>query len=186
MYATIQGFVTWIEPSYIVLENQGIGYLILTPNPYSFSLNTESKVFVHHYVKEDIDALYGFQSLEAKKMFIKLINVSGIGPKSALSILANDRLDELVRAIEMADIAYLKRFPGIGPKSAQQIILDLQGKIQLSPTENHPKLTDVEEALVALGYKKADIKKTIATLDGNLTIEDMIKEALKKMTRSHE
>ncbi len=127
-----------------------------------------------------------FNRLKLKKMFIKLINVSGIGPKSALSILANDRLDELVRAIELADIAYLKRFPGIGPKSAQQIILDLQGKIQLSPTENHPKLTDVEEALVALGYKKTDIKKTIATLDGNLTIEDMIKEALKKMTRSHE
>ena len=64
MYATIQGFVTWIEPSYIVLENQGIGYLILTPNPYSFSLNSESKVFIHHYVKEDINSLYGFQSLE--------------------------------------------------------------------------------------------------------------------------
>ena len=186
MYATIKGFVTMIEPSYIVVENQGIGYLILTPNPFSYQIKNEVLIYVHHYVKEDINALYGFKSFEAKKMFIKLINVSGIGPKSALSILASDRLDDLVQAIEMADIVYLKKFPGIGPKSAQQIILDLQGKIQLTPTEQQPKLTDVEEALFALGYKKADIKKTLASLDTSLTIEQMIKEALKKMMRSHE
>ena len=153
MYATIKGFVTMIEPSYIVVENQGIGYLILTPNPFSYQIKNEALIYVHHYVKEDINALYGFKSFEAKKMFIKLINVSGIGPKSALSILASDRLDDLVQAIEMADIVYLKKFPGIGPKSAQQIILDLQGKIQLTPTEQQPKLTDVEEALVRVEDK---------------------------------
>jgi holliday junction DNA helicase RuvA len=186
MYATIHGFVTMIEPSYVVVENQGIGYLVLTPNPFSYQLKNEVTIHVHHYVKEDINALYGFNTLEAKKMFIKLINVSGIGPKSALSILASDRIDDLVQAIEMADITYLKKFPGIGPKSAQQIILDLQGKIKLTPTEQHPKFIDVEEALMALGYKKADIKKTIASLDASLSIETLIKDALKKMMRSHE
>ena len=186
MYATIKGFVKLIEPSYIILENQGIGYLILTPNPYAYQINSETTVHVHHYVKEDINALYGFSSLEAKKMFIRLINVSGIGPKSALSILASDRLEDLIKAIDFADIAYLKKFPGIGPKSAQQIILDLQGKIQLTSTEQQPKLTDVEEALTALGYKKTDIQKTLSSLDINLSVEEMIKEALKKMMRSHE
>jgi Holliday junction DNA helicase RuvA len=135
MYATIQGIVTSIEPTHIVVENQGIGYLILTPNPYASSLNDHVKMYVHHYVKEDINALYGFKEIEYKHMFLKLINVSGIGPKSALSILATDDLKGLIQAIELADVNYLKKYPGIGPKSAQQIILDLKGKLTF--TEKH-------------------------------------------------
>ena len=183
MYATIKGIITHIEPTHIVLENQGIGYLILTPNPYAHQLNGECMMFIHHYVKEDINSLYGFSSLEYKNMFIKLINVSGIGPKSALSILATDDLNGLITAIELADLNFLKKFPGIGPKSAQQIILDLKGKLTFDAQAKQPKFLDVEEALIALGYKKPEIKKMLSTLDPQLSIEQMIKEALKTLLR---
>lgn len=183
MYATIQGIVTHIEPTHIVVENQGIGYFIFTPNPYVYKLDQETKIFIHHHVKEDVFALYGFKTLEHKKMFVKLINVSGIGPKSGLSILANDDITGLINAIERADIAYLKKFPGIGPKSAQQIILDLKGKLEFDTPKGDPKLQDVEDALLALGYKKAEVKKMVQSLDFNQSLEDMIKEALKALLR---
>lgn len=183
MYATIKGIISHIEPTHLVIENNGIGYLILTPNPYAYGLGKDVKMFIHHYVKEDINALYGFSTLEYKHMFMKLINVSGIGPKSALSILATDDLNGLITAIELADITYLKKFPGIGPKSAQQIILDLKGKLTFNEQQKQPKLLDVEEALIALGYKKPEIKKMLSTLDASLSIEQMIKEALKSLLR---
>lgn len=184
MYATIEGFVTHIEPSHLVLENQGIGYFIYTPNPYVYKVDEKVKIYTHFYVKEDIHALYGFPSLNSKKMFVKLINVSGIGPKSALSILASDDIDGLITAIEMADITYLKKFPGIGPKSAQQIILDLKGKLTFDSKQTHPKRQDVEDALLALGYKKAEVSKLIQTLDHNDSVEVMIKQALKGLLKS--
>ena len=183
MYATIEGNVSYIEPTHIVIENQGIGYFIYTPNPYAFSKEERVKVFVHHYVKEDIQALYGFNSLNSKKMFVKLINVSGIGPKSALSILASDDIDGLISAIELADINYLKKFPGIGPKSAQQIILDLKGKLAFDGPTQTPKLQDVEDALIALGYKKTEVKKLISTLNQENSVEVMIKTALKGLLK---
>ena len=179
MYATIEGLVTHIEPSHLVIENQGIGYLIYTPNPYVYKVDEKAKIFTHFYVKEDIQALYGFPSLNSKKMFVKLINVSGIGPKSALSILASDDIDGLITAIEMADIAYLKKFPGIGPKSAQQIILDLKGKLTFEGHHTTPKLQDVEDALLALGYKKSEVCKRLQSLDQNDSVETMLKQALK-------
>lgn len=184
MYATIEGLVTHIEPTHIVIENQGIGYFIFTPNPYVYSKDLKVKVFVHHYVKEDVQALYGFTSLNSKKMFTKLINVSGIGPKSALSILASDDIDGLMTAIERADITYLKKFPGIGPKSAQQIILDLKGKVAFDGPSHTPKLQDVEDALLALGYKKAEVKKLLTTLNQEDSVEKMIKTALKGLLKS--
>jgi holliday junction DNA helicase RuvA len=183
MYATIKGIITSIEPTHLVLENQGIGFLIYTPNPYASPLFSEVTMFVHHYVKEDINALYGFKEIEYKHMFLKLINVSGIGPKTALSILATDDIKGLIQSIELADINYLKKFPGIGPKSAQQIILDLKGKLTFTQEQQQPKLIDVEQALIALGYKKSEISKMVQSLDPSLSTENMIKEALKKLLR---
>jgi holliday junction DNA helicase RuvA len=183
MYSTIKGIVTEIEPASITIENHGIGYEIKSPNPYAYKKGEDVKVFVFHYVKEDINALYGFMTLEAKHMFMKLINVSGIGPKSAMSILATNQIDQLKVAIEHADVNYLKKFPGIGAKSAQQIILDLKGKLELSPQTLTPKTKDVEDALLALGYSKTEITKLMPKLNHEMDIESMIKEALKMMLR---
>lgn len=184
MYAYILGTLTEIKPSYVVVENQGIGYLIISPNPYSYHINEEVKIYTHHYVREDINHLYGFKSLESKELFIRLIGVSGIGPKSALSILATEQIHETVLAIEEGNVKYLMKFPGIGLKSAQQIILDLKGKLveaedELIPTHKN----DVEDALNALGYSKTEIRKIMKKLDHDQSVEIMIKQALQMLIK---
>ncbi|PKK97024.1 MAG: Holliday junction branch migration protein RuvA [Tenericutes bacterium HGW-Tenericutes-3] len=184
MYAYIFGKLTEIKPSYIVVENHGVGYLIISPNPYSYHINEEVKIYTHHYVREDLDNLYGFSSLESKELFIRLIGVSGIGPKSALSILATDQIQETILAIEEGNVKYLMKFPGIGLKSAQQIILDLKGKLiqdedELIPTSKN----DVEDALGALGYSKTEVRKVMKKLDHDQAVEVMIKQALQMLMK---
>ena len=185
MYASISGIVKLIKPSYIVVENQGIGYLVVAPNPYVYHLDQDVTIHIHHYVREDINTLYGFPTLEAKELFIKLIGVSGIGPKSALSILATDQINDVVMAIEEGHIKVLTKFPGIGMKSAQQIILDLKGKLidsfedQLIPTQQN----DAHDALLALGYSKTEVSKVLKKINLDQPVEIMVKEALKLLLK---
>lgn len=184
MYAYLKGTITEVKPSYITLENQGVGYLLIVPNPYNFHLGEETKIFTHHYVREDIFNLYGFSSLESKSLFVRLISVSGIGPKSALSILAGNQIDEIILAIESGDAKYLTKYPGIGLKSAQQIILDLKGKLVDDPSELLPtQSSDVEDALIALGYSKIEIKKVLKKIDLDQPVEVLIKEALRRLLK---
>ena len=128
MYSYIKGILTNIESNYIVLENNGIGYLIYTSNPYSYNINDEYKIFVYQNVKEDELSLYGFKTKEERDLFLKLIDVKGLGPKMALGIIAGTTND-VISAIESGDINYLKKFPKIGDKVARQIVLDLKGKL---------------------------------------------------------
>ena len=134
MYDYIKGIVTNIVSNAIILDNNGIGYLIYTPNPYSFHEGNEYKVFVFQNVKEDELSLYGFKSIEEKELFLKLISVKGLGPKMTLPILATGSVAGVVDAIERENILYLKKFPKIGDKVAKQIILDLKGKLVVIAT----------------------------------------------------
>ena len=136
MYDYIKGIVTNIVSNAIILDNNGIGYLIYTPNPYSFHEGNEYKVFVFQNVKEDELSLYGFKSIEEKELFLKLISVKGLGPKMTLPILATGSVAGVVDAIERENILYLKKFPKIGDKVAKQMILDLKGKISIAGVEN--------------------------------------------------
>ncbi len=185
MYGYIKGVITKITPKNIIIENQGIGYLLIVSNPYNFTLNKEYKVFVHQYVREDILDLYGFGSEEEKDLFLKLISVSGIGPKSALSILATGTVKEIVKAIEGRNDTYLRKFPGIGAKASQQIILDLQGKLNLTEELNvkNTKLEDVEQALLALGYNKKEIAKVLPKLDPGADEGQLVKLALQALVK---
>ncbi len=185
MYGYIKGIITKITPKNIIIENQGIGYLLIVSNPYNFTLNKEYKVFVHQYVREDILDLYGFVSEEEKDLFLKLISVSGIGPKSALSILATGTVKEIVKAIEARNDTYLRKFPGIGAKASQQIILDLQGKLNLTEELNvkNTKLEDVEQALLALGYNKKEIAKVLPKLDPGADEGLLVKLALQALVK---
>lgn len=183
MYEYIKGKVTKISPKYIVLENNNIGYLIIVPNPYNYKVDTEEKVYIHQYVKEDVLDLYGFKSEAEKELFLKLISVSGIGPKSALSILASGTVDEISYAIEAGNAEYLKKFPGIGSKASLQIILDLKGKIKTEEVITNPALRDVEDALLALGYSKKELGKVLNKLDATKEAGVLIKEALKMLIK---
>ncbi|MDT2757216.1 Holliday junction branch migration protein RuvA [Enterococcus asini] len=172
MFEYIYGVVTDITPAYIVLENQGIGYLIAMGNPYRYSGKKEKvKVYVHQVIREDAHLLYGFEKRQDKELFLKLISVSGIGPKSGLAIMANEDHSGMVAAIEAGNINYLVKFPGVGKKTAQQMVLDLQGKLGafvegdlFAPEEEVPSgdataLTEALAALEALGYSTKEIKR---------------------------
>ena len=179
MYSYIKGFIKEIESNYIVLDNNGIGYLIYTPNPYSFNVDEEYTVYIYQNVKEDELTLYGFKLKEEKNLFLKLIEVKGLGCKMALPIIATGSIGGIIDAIERENILYLKKFPKIGDKVAKQIILDLKGKLNTNgvvATNNNDELIDV---LKGLGYKTQDILKVVRQVNTNLSLEDQIKEALK-------
>ena len=184
MYAYIKGLVVEIESSYIVIDNNNIGYIIYVPNPYSYKLNNEYKVYTYTQIKEDEHSLYGFKEKEELKLFLKLISVKGLGPKMALPMLATGSINGIMDAVERENILYLKKFPKIGDRVARQIILDLKGKLALVErdlfTINNQELVD---ALLALGYKQTDIKKVVVSVNSNLTLEDQIKEALKLLLK---
>lgn len=204
MYDYLKGQVTRITPEYIVLEQQGVGWMLYTPNPYAFRTSaSEQQIFVSLQVREDAQNLYGFHSLEQRELFKKLIQVSGIGPKGALAILASGNPTSVIQAIEMEDEAFLIRFPGVGKKTARQMILDLKGKldvlletVELPSAEDelplfgvNPNEHELEEAilaLMALGYSERELTKIKPQLseDESLkTTDAYIKQALKLLLK---
>ncbi|WP_016999271.1 Holliday junction branch migration protein RuvA [Mammaliicoccus lentus] len=191
MYAYIKGEISQLYPTHIVVENNGIGYEIQTPNSYRFQsqLEEEAQVFTQLIVREDAHLLYGFIDLEEKDMFLNLIKVTGIGPKSALAILAASTPNEVKIAIENENEAYLTKFPGIGKKTARQIILDLKGKLtiteesELFAQADESKNDVLEEAVLALealGYSKREITKVKKSLEKETfdTVDACVKRAL--------
>ena len=182
MYAYLNGIIKDIESNYIVLDINGIGYLIYVANPYYYQIENSYKVYTYTHIREDEVSLYGFKSKEELDLFLKLISVKGLGPKMALPILATGSIEGIMDAIDRENILYLKKFPKIGDKVARQIILDLKGKLAKTVTNNNVN-EELTEALLALGYKNNDIKKVVASIDSNLTIENQIKEALKLLLK---
>lgn len=183
MYSYIKGIITEIESNYIVIDNNGIGYLIYTANPYSFNVNEECKVYVYQNVKEDELSLYGFKTKEEKDLFLKLIEVKGLGCKMALPIIATGSIAGIVDAIERENVLYLKKFPKIGDKVARQIILDLKGKLTATATIDNSVDEELIDALKALGYKSADINRIVKQVNKTEPLENQIKEALKLLLK---
>ncbi|WP_153721313.1 Holliday junction branch migration protein RuvA [Sporosarcina cascadiensis] len=180
MYDYIKGYVTRVTPEYIVLEQQGIGWQVMTPNPFAFHATDEiQQVFTYLHVREDTQLLIGFKTLEQRELFRKLITVSGIGPKGALAILANGLPSQVISAIEREDEGFLVQFPGVGKKTARQMILDLKGKlhdlfteIDLPDSEDtlltlaeSDELDEALLALSALGYSERELKKVRPKLE---------------------
>lgn len=174
MYAYIKGTLKHLYPTHVVIETpSGVAYEIQTPNSYRFQsqLNQESTVYTALIVREDAQLLYGFIDNEEKDMFLSLIKVTGIGPKSALAILAASTPNQVKLAIENENDAYLTQFPGIGKKTARQIVLDLKGKVVVTEEDDHtlaipivsnPNALVQEEAILALealGYSKRELNK---------------------------
>ncbi|MEX2947402.1 Holliday junction branch migration protein RuvA [Staphylococcus warneri] len=174
MYAYIKGKLTQLFPTHVVVDVNGVGYEIQTPNSYRFQkyLDKEVQIFTSLIVREDAQLLYGFINEEEKDMFLSLIKVTGIGPKSALAILATSTPNEVKQAIENENDAYLTKFPGIGKKTARQIVLDLKGKVQITeentdtllnvmnePNDNESMIKEAMLALEALGYSKRELSK---------------------------
>lgn len=203
MYEYINGKIEWVGPEYIVLDHNGIGYQLYTPNPFVFRPSKEEiKVYIHHYVREDVIMLFGFKTLEERTLFLKLLSVSGIGPKGALAIVATGEPNKIVQAIEQEDEVFLTKFPGVGKKTARQIILDLKGKLEkvfgivqvdlftdidaIEQKETaEASLDDAIEALKALGYAEKEIKKIVPALKAeDLSTDEYIKKALQLLLQA--
>lgn len=182
MYEYIKGKITTIENNYVVVENNGLGYIVYVANPYSYT-EGEYTIYLYHYIREDENSLYGFKSKEEKELFLKLIGVKGLGCKMALPMFATGSIDGIVDAIERENILYLKKFPKIGDKLARQIILDLKGKLVINNTNATTKdFTELIEVLKGFGYKPADINKILPSIKSE-KVEEQVKEALKLMLK---
>ncbi|HGD5633986.1 TPA: Holliday junction branch migration protein RuvA [Streptococcus agalactiae] len=196
MYDYIKGKLSKITAKFIVVETAGLGYMIYVANPYSFSgyVNQEVTIYLHQVIRDDAHLLFGFHTENEKEIFLNLISVSGIGPTTALAIIAVDDNEGLVSAIDNSDIKYLTKFPKIGKKTAQQMILDLSGKFVKASgesatsrkvsSEQNSNLEEAMEALLALGYKATELKKVKAFFEGtNETVEQYIKSSLKMLMK---
>ncbi len=178
----INGIVEEIESDHITICTNGIGFKVFTPNPYVFKENDESKVYLYNHIREDEYSLYGFKTKEERELFLKLLNVKGLGPKVAMPILATGSIEGIMDAIDRENILYLTKFPKVGEKLARQIILDLKGKL-VAKQDTKVVNEELKEVLESLGYKGADIKRIITEVDSTLSIEEQVKEALKLLIR---
>ena len=196
MFEYLKGRLTKITAKYIVVEVAGIGYVLHVANPYRYSdsIQQDITIYTHQVIREDAHLLYGFATESEKDVFLRLISVSGIGPTTALAIIAVDDNEGLVRAIDQQNITYLTKFPKIGKKTAQQMVLDLagtfvdtsvqSGAVSQTAAASNQALDEAMEALLALGYKANEIKKIRTFFEGTTeSAENYIKSALKMLMK---
>lgn len=194
MYDFIKGKYVDNGENYVVIENNGIGYKIFTSEATIRQLQQTLGVvtiFTHLNVREDAMDLFGFLSKEERGMFINLLSVSGVGPKAALSILSVTTPQSFAVAVITGDVKAITKASGVGPKLAQRVILELKDKLknaEIIDTEEIPESiaddikSEAISALVVLGYSANEAKKAVALAKGE-SIEELVKEALKKLMR---
>ncbi|CAM3509120.1 Holliday junction branch migration protein RuvA [Marinicrinis lubricantis] len=196
----LRGTLAHLEHDYIVLDVNGVGYRLFCPNPFQFQNDREITVFVHHHVREDAILLYGFESREEQALFRKLLDVSGIGPRVALGILAGCRPEALIAAVQQENVAFLTKLQGIGKKTAQRMVLDLKDKLgavevtALSNAASNAQALGIapggmanwmeaKEGLMALGMTEQELDLAWQTMKDQVqesdTVDQVMKAALK-------
>ena len=170
MYNYLNGRISEKGIDYIVVDCGGVGYHVFVSRSDDFKKDDYEKVYTYLSVREDDMTLYGFKTKEEKNLFLKIISVSGIGPKTAITMLSVTTPQSFIQAIELGNTGYLKKLPGIGAKSASQIILDLKGKLvvdvndALEVKQVNKELEDTREALKGLGFKVSEIDAVLKTI----------------------
>ena len=202
MYYYLKGELEYREGNICVIDCGGVGYKLTvsmnTANAMLSKIGKQVKLYTHLAVREDGIELFGFGSCEERECFHKLIGVSGIGPKVALSILSTHTPDRLAFAIASEDVALIAKTPGIGKKTASRIILELKDKLTMETSEDtysnqsisapvlsskNTNLSEAMEALMVLGYDKATISGALKGIDPSMDPAMIIKTALKKLSR---
>lgn len=191
MYYYIKGTLVQKSDNYIVVDANGVGYMIYTSlNSMQNTGEIGKKITIYTYlhVREDVMDLFGFTTIEEKNMFMQLISVSGVGPKAALSILSVTTPAKFAVAVITNDVKKITKASGVGPKMAQRVILELKDKMKTDELEidledeSDDILSDNRSeaisALVVLGYSSNDAQKAIKGIDGTLSVEEIIKKAL--------
>ena len=193
MYSFISGTVVEKNPTYVVLDNQGIGYLInITLNTFTaIGEQQHVKLFVHLAIREDAHTLYGFYTESERELFLQLITVSGVGCNTARLILSSMTVNEAIDAIATNNIRMIQGVKGIGAKTAQRIVVDLHDKVgkletggEISLIGNNTLKDEALSALMVLGFNKMSIEKVLDKLlkqMENPSVEDLIKESLRML-----
>ena len=201
MIAFLKGEISAIYEDKVIIEVSGVGYNVLMPASCIRALQgigNTAKIYTYLSVREDAMQLYGFNTSDDLELFKLLITVNGIGPKASLQILSSMTTDEIKMAIVSSDSKTLSKVPGIGPKTAQRIIIDLKDKIDLINTIESKLSGDIAytgalsdekseavEALVALGYSKKDALNAVSNVEApdGTKVEQILKLALKSISR---
>ena len=192
MIGRIQGSLLQKTPPMILLDCHGVGYELEVSMPTFYDLpeiGAEVTLLTHFIVRGDAQLLFGFASIQERKIFRLLIKVNGIGAKVALSILGGMSVNELMLAISNQDPDLLIRIPGIGKKTAERLVLELKDKFkddQLKITSNKEPtiLDDIQNALIALGYSSKDVTNVTKELVSDISLNDGIKQALKLLSKN--
>ncbi len=200
MIAYLKGLLTEKQPTYVFIECAGVGYDVMIPlSTYDKlpPIGNEVKLLIHYSFNEtDGVRLFGFINKTDRDLFRKLISISKIGPKTGLSILSTLHADDLISAINRGDVKLISTCPGIGKKSAERLIIELKDKVSSFISEGYSQidsslssniLQDAEDALLALGYKQADITKVIRKLISNRnfqTSEEIVKTVIKELYKT--
>lgn len=186
MISSLRGVIAELNDSSITVDLGPIGFEVYVSRVENFALGQESLVHVCDILTQDDHYLVGFASKEEKKAFLLLTSVKGIGPKTALGALSKTTPSDLYEAIAKSDLGYLKRLPGIGPKAAAQILLDLRGKIvepeaKVKKSERYPF---VREALRNMGFKVKEIDPALASLRDELSDDEALRSALRALAKA--
>lgn len=181
MIVSLKGIITYHGLGFVIVENTGVGYKVLLPEDRAHGLSGEVLLYTHEVVRESERELFGFDSVGALELFWKLINVSGVGPKSAQKVVFAGEVERVKERIMAADLSFLTSVPGIGKKTAQKIILELKGVLAQEP-EGADVDEDALEALVSLGYARRHAEQALTGLREDTT-EGKIKAALKILGR---
>jgi len=189
MITFIRGTVYSFTAESVIIDNNGIGYFINYMHPETLSLGETKTIFTYQHFREDATVLYGFKDQQEQQLFNSLISVKGLGPKTALVMLGYASVEKVIEAIETGDVAFLKKMPSIGAKTAQQIILDLKGKLVETDNNDTVKdsvaLKDAVSGLKSLGYKASEVNQVLPDLRKmNLSSSDeYLKEGLKLLLK---
>ena len=180
MIARLRGKRAGVTAAGLVLDVNGVGYLIqATPSVLGRS-GDELTVETYLHVREDALQLYGFASAEERELFELLLGVTGVGPKVALAIVSGSPPAELRRAIALEDTARFEAIPGIGKKTAQRVVLELKEKLAAGVVAPVPRDLTARDALVELGYSLGDAERALAGTDADLSAEERVRQALKR------
>jgi len=179
----LKGKISELKDNLVVIDVHDVGYAALVANPSQFKIGEEITLYTYNVVREDEQYLVGFRTKEERDVFLSLIKVKGLGPKTVINAMRDASPNEIIAAISSNNVAYLKKLPGIGAKAAGQIILDLKG--ELTGTKGNPKqYEEVYEALKELGFKGAAIDRVLATINNpGATSEDILRLALSKLRK---
>lgn len=201
MIGRITGQIVEKLPPQIVVDVGGVGYELDVPMGTFYELphlGEKVTLFTHHVVREDAQLLYGFASRSERESFRQLLKISGIGAKTALAILSGMNADELALAISGEDVARLSRIPGIGKKTAERLILELRGKLDILstgtattsisggsvPAAPVSARSDIVNALLALGYNDREAAAAVKALPAEIAVSDGIRQALKSLAKA--